>query len=400
MSRHASPIRLVLTALAVAAGCAAIAPAQTIDAERQRMAEAKAASAAATDRSAQLERQSRQERDEAARTRASEAAVAARIQAAEADIAAAQARVAIIERMRRAQRARLAARQGPIVRLVAALQMMARRPPAMAVVQPGSLTDMVHVRAMLATMLPVVATQTRALRAEIDAGKRLRASAGHALATLEQGQQRLVAERLALSRMEAAQRRRAIALSDDAAFESDRAIALGEKARDIGDLMDALGQQANRRAALITLPGPLPRPARPGAVATPGAADAPAAQALRAGYRMPVIGEVITGMGEISAAGVRARGLTIATRPDAQVIAPSEGRIAFAGPYRGFGRIAIIDHGGGLTTLITNMEQLSVKVGDTVDQGSPVGRAGRDRPTITVELRRDGQPVDITRLIG
>lgn len=394
------PSHLILAALAVAIGCATVAPAQSIDAERKRLANAKAASAAATERSARLERQSRRERDEAARTRADEAAVAARIQAAEADIAAAQARVAIVERLRRAQRARLAAKQGPIVRLVAALQMMARRPPAMAVVQPGSLTDMVHVRAMLATILPVIAKQTQGLRAEIDAGKRLQADAVNALATLEQGQQRLVAERLALARIEAAQRRRSIRLSDDAAFESERAIALGEKARDIGVLMDELGSQAKRREALMTLPGPLPRPSQPGKAAAPRAARTVARQASGTGYRLPVIGEIVTGMGEISAAGVRARGLTIATRPGAQVIAPRGGRIVFAGPYRGFERIAIIDHGGGLTTLITNLAGLSVKVGDIVDQGSPIGRAGPDRPTVTVELRRDGQPVDITRLIG
>ena len=93
------PSHLILAPLAVAIGCATIASAQSIDAERKRLAEAKAASAAATERSAKLERQSRQERDEAARTRANEAAVAARIQAAEADIAAAQARVAIVERL-------------------------------------------------------------------------------------------------------------------------------------------------------------------------------------------------------------------------------------------------------------------------------------------------------------
>jgi len=82
------------------------------------------------------------------------------------------------------------------------------------------------------------------------------------------------------------------------------------------------------------------------------------------------------------------------------VVAPTGGRVSFAGPYRGYGTIIIIDHGQGWTTLITNLAAVEVKVGDAVDQGSPVGKAGSERPTITVELRRQGQPVDITRLIG
>jgi len=98
---------------------------------------------------------------------------------------------------------------------------------------------------------------------------------------------------------------------------------------------------------------------------------------------------------------VRAKGLTLETRPGAQVVAPTRGRIAYAAEYRGFGKIVIIDHGQGWTSLITNLAALDVKVGDPVAQGSPLGRAdtGR-RPTVTVELRRNGRPVDITPLVS
>ena len=96
-----------------------------------------------------------------------EAAVAARIQASEADIAAAEARIAILERLQRAQEQRLAAHQQPIVKLIAALQTMARRPAAAALVQPGTVADLVHVRAVLSTMAPRVATATAGVRDEV-----------------------------------------------------------------------------------------------------------------------------------------------------------------------------------------------------------------------------------------
>src|SRR3546814_16004786 len=76
-----------------------------------------------------------------------------------------------------------------------------------------------------------------------------------------------------------------------------------------------------------------------------------------------VVGKVVTGLGELSESGVRARGLTILAQPLAQVVAPTRGRVAFAGEYRGYGRIVIIDHGNGWTTLLAHLDRLSVEVG-------------------------------------
>lgn len=276
---------------------------------------------------------------------------------------------------------------------------MSRRPPVLALVQPGSVSDMVHVRAQLAAILPVVRARTADVRADVARGKQLRRAADVALASLRTSQAALVRQRNQLAALAVERRTAANLLTGSAMAEQDRAIALGEEARDIVELISRIDDDASRRARLAALPGPVLRPPRPGeARALP--MEAAIAEAAQARYRLPVIGQIVTGLGEISETGVRARGLTIATQPAAQVVAPTGGRIAFAGPYRGFGNIVIIDHGRGWTTLLTSLAALDVKVGDTVDQGSPVGRAGQTRPTVTVELRRAGQPVDIARLIG
>ena len=335
---------------------------------------------------------------DAAAARKRSAAVAARIQSAEADIDAAETRIAIIERLRADQRARLASKQGPTIRLVAALQTLSRRPPMLALVQPGSISDIVHVRAVLSSILPIVESRTIELRADVARGKALRVAADNALVQLRRGQTALVAQRNQLAALSVERRLAADKLTGNAMAEQDRAIAMGEEARDIVDLMGRIDDNAERRAQLATLPGPVLRPGRPGeprALPT----DTRTAEAAQAPYRLPVVGQVITGLGEVSDTGVRARGLTIATRPFAQVVAPTGGRIAFAGSYRGFGNIVIIDHGRGWTTLITTLDALDAKVGDVVDQGSPIGRAGPTRPTVTIELRRSGQPVDIARLV-
>jgi len=375
----------------LAAGQLAAAQAPTIAEQRSRLQNANTESQAALARSRALEAAAAGERDQAAQARVREAAAGERIKAAEADIAAAVARIAIVDRQLAEQRTRVAERQGPILRLIAALQSMARRPPVLALVQPGSTADTVHVRAMLATAMPVVAARTAAVRAELERIRRLRADVRSAVAGLRDARIRIESERIAMVRLEGEHRARSQEYDRGALLESDRALALGERARDIVDQMQAVGQAVELEGDLAALPGPLPRGgAQP--AARPGARGAP--------YRLPVSGEVVTGMGELSATGVRARGITLACAQNAQALAPAGGRIVYAGPFRAYGAVVIIDHGQGWTSLVAGLGSVSVRVGDRVAQGRAIGRApGGDAPRITVELRRRGIPMDLAQLL-
>lgn len=384
------------TALPIAADGARPVRDASIVEQEQALAAARQTAAVAERRAARLEAQARAMAKAATRSQADQAAAAAAIQAEEARIGAAEAQVRLIDRLRSAQRARLAERQGPIIRLTAALQTMARRPTALALVQPGSVTDMIHVRALLGATLPVIRARTAGLRAEVARGDALRRRADQAVMDLRQEQRQLEIRRIALARLEADQRRRSQDYVDTAMIEQDRTIALGEKARDIAQLIADLGDQADIRARLAALPGPVLRPAVPGRMAAPPAAAADGAVGNGPPpYRLPVIGRVVAGLGEISDSGVRAKGITLQTARAAQVVSPADGRIAFAGPFRGYAAIVIIDHDNGWATLITGLRSLTVKPGEDVIQGSPVGLADGAAPRVTVELRHAGQPVDI-----
>ena len=384
-------------------GLATLAAAQPLPDEVAALARANSEAAAARERSALLERQADDATSAAARVRAQRAAIASRIVAAQADVAAAEVRIRLVAELRAGQRARLAEKQGPIVRLAAGLQTMARRPPALALVQRGSITDIVHVRAILAGQLPLIEARTAALRRDIGEGLRLQAQADRAAATLRAGQRDLAEQRLALARLEARHTARAQDYTDDAMREEDRATAFGEEARDIVERMGRNEEEAAIGRRLGTLPGPLPRPPIPGFSASPapgfsfGGLLAPAGPPR---YRLPVAGTLVTGLGEVSPAGVRAKGLTLAPPPGAAVVAPGRGRILFAGPFRNYGQIVIIDHGGGWTSLVTHLARIGVRAGDRVDIAGPIGRADMAKPAITVELRHGGQPVDIVPLIA
>ncbi len=367
--------------------------------QRKRLETARNQSREAARRSAQLEIAAARERDQATQARVQEAAVAARIQQAQADIAANQARIVIINRMLADQRARLAVQQGPVARLLAAVQGLARRPVLISVVRPGSVGDLVHVRAVLTSTMPVIRARTASIRADVDRTRQLQAGVTRATDALGESRARLEDQRLSLTRLEAEHRLRSRALGRDALVESDRAIALGERARDIVDQMGQQGDEASIRASLATLPGPLPRPPRPGQTAS--AVDLVSWPHDSPPYRLPVSGRLVTGFGELSDAGVRSRGLTIAPAANAVVIAPAGGRIAYAGVFRGYGNIVIIDHGGGWTSLVSGLAAVAIHVGETVAQGDMLGRAGSgDNLRVTVELRRRDRAVDMTPLLG
>ena len=397
MTSRAPPVSAVLAlALALATAGSAQAPVANDGRDtRAALAGALAQQRLAAARAGKLEVAAAQASAVADRTAQAAAALAARIQQAEAGVAAGEARIALLERDRTKLRDRLALRQAPLVRLTAALQLMSRRPLGLSVLRPGSLGDMVHLRAVLETMLPAVRRQTAGLRAEIVRARQLQTAVRGAQADLRGDQARLDERRRSLTAVETRQRLASRAARGTANREQDRAMALAEQARDLTSLVGTLEQAGTLRRQLAALPGPVLRPARPGAaqVAEIAASASPAAGL---DYILPLAGTIVTGFGEAaSGGGLRARGITIAARSGAQVVAPAAGRIAFAGRYKGYGRIAIIEHDGGWTTLVTDLAAIAPAVGDRVVQGAPLGVAGPGQPQVTIELRKDREPVDV-----
>ncbi|WP_335337805.1 MULTISPECIES: murein hydrolase activator EnvC family protein [Sphingomonas] len=383
---------VVAALLAVAGGVTA----QTNDtaevaSEQARLVAAKRDAAIAARRAAKLTAAATQERNAADKARREEQALAARVTAAEANLATASARVALVDRLLTDQRAKLGRAQAPVARLLAALESLARRPTIVAVAQPGSVDDLVHVRAVLGSALPVVRQRTEAVRIELAETHRLQFSATLAVKVLADSRARLENDRVALASLEARHRQRSQRLGRGALSESDRALALGERARDLVDGMAATTNAKATAASLIALAGPIPRPIALGT--TPPAPPSGV-------YRTPVAGKLVTGFDEVSDSGVRSRGLTFATAPRARVVAPAAGTVRYVRRFRGYGTIVIIDHADGWTSLITGLAAAISKPGDRIAMGAPLGTAPSEAPRITVELRRQGRPVDAASLMG
>lgn len=358
---------------------------------QQALGEARVQAAAARVRGDRLEAEAARVVEAADRTTQESAALAARIQQAEAEIAGHQAQIRLVAHQREALRIVLARKQRPLIELTAALQRLSRRPVVFALLRPGSVQDAMHLRAMLATLMPEVERRTASLRGELARFRLLEQQAQVAADRLRSSRTELAQRRVRLAGLETRQRLAARNASGIADRESENALALAEQARDLTGLVDELGKSATLRDSLAQLPGPVMRPPQPDAArpepAAPPTAPLPVIGLVR--YILPVDGRLVGGFGDRGS-----RGVAIAPRAGAQVVAPGGGRVVFAGPYRGYGQIVIIEHAGGWTSLVTGLFQLDTRVGEVLIAGAPLGQAGPGRPVLTLELRHNGAPVN------
>jgi septal ring factor EnvC (AmiA/AmiB activator) len=335
---------------------------------------------------ARLEAAARSAGSEAGRLRAEQAAAAQAIVAAEAELAAAEAEARALTAVLQRRAAELAERQRPAALLLAGLAQLGRRPPLLTLADGSSPREFVIARALLDSSLPVIRARTAALRGRLAEDRRLAAEAEALRARLAQGRDQLRARQVRFAQLEAQANARFARLGGDALEAGDVALARTAEAEQLADRAASARSSVRLAAELQRWPEAPRRPVAPDA--------RPPAPPLR--WQLPVAGPVRTGLLEISPAGVRSRGLTFANPRGVPVLAPADGRVAFAGPFRRHDGIVIIDHGRGWMTLLTEVRTALV-VGARVKRGDPLGRA---LGPVTAELTRDGQPQPAALIAG
>lgn len=318
---------------------------------------------------------------------AQRAALSAEMEAASARISAARSRMAIITAEQRKQAALLGKANRPLLNLNALLQKLTRQPPALMLVQSRDRRDYIHLRATMSAIAPVIERRTAGLRQQIALQRELRSQEAVAIKSLREAREALSERRAVLAELEHDNRGQAQTLSAEAAIEYELAIGQGERARDLVEQMDATRESDQNAAELAIYDGPRPREG----------ASLPLSDGKA--YILPAKGRLLSGFGELNPTGYRERGLRLAVAPSAPLVAPAGGTVTFAGQYRSFGNIVIIDHGGGWSTLVTNLAELGTQKGAKIAQGAPIGRAGAEDSEIMVELRRKGRTFDIAALL-
>jgi septal ring factor EnvC (AmiA/AmiB activator) len=333
-----------------------------------------------------LERAAASAQTEAARLHAQQAAAAQAIDAAEARISAASARLQLASAYVAAHRRQLATEQLPVSSLLAGLATMARRPPLLVLADQGGTDELVKVRLLLDSTVPVIRNRTSRLSAELLQGQRLEQLAFAARTELARSRDNLTVRRQNYAALEQKAVQEALASEGQALTTGDVALAAGE------NLERLRGEQSNGqsiRGVAARLASEEPPPSSPF-----GAEGEPSRPPFA--YQLPAAVQVTEGLASVNASGVRSRGLTLSTPRGTAVTAPADGVVRFAGPFRDYDGVLIIDHGGGWLSLIVNTAS-ELRAGDRVRLGDPVGRA---LGPLQVELSRNGRRISPAIIAG
>ena len=351
-----------------------------------RLRRAEAEQAAAEKQAARLYEMASKARSDADRLHAEQAAAAQAIEAAEARISAANARLQLASAYIAAHQQRLAAEQQPASSLLAGLATMARRPPLLVLADRGGTEELVKVKLLLDATLPVIRNRTSRLSAELAQGQRIRQAALDARAELAKSRDNLAVRRQRFAQLEEKSLQQALASGGEALGAGDIAMAAGENVENLR-AQQASGQSIRRVADQLALEDPTPSsPFRPeGGV--PG---------LPFAYQLPTAAPVTEGLASVNVSGVRSRGLTLGTARGAAVTAPADGVVKFVGPFHDYDGVIIVDHGGGWLSLIVNVGS-TLKVGDRIRRGDPIGRA---LGPLQVELSQNGRRISPAIIAG
>ena len=298
-----------------------------------------------------------------------------------------------------AKLARLAARRGQLAGILVALQRVARYPPEALMVQPMSPADTVRSAILLRAVVPEIESRARRLRDDLES------LAGGGTGRPDKTTQRATST----GGRESAHRRLAVRLGRKRAL---RRRALAERRAGARRLECLAGEAATLRELLNRLNKPrrtAPRPKRPRAerravpetgktvAGLPAGLTGAPISGQRGKLPPPAVGRIVGRYGQTTRTGLTKKGLSLQTAPGAQVVAPYEGRVVYAGKFRGYGELLIIEHGEGYHSLLSGLARIDSMMGQWVVAGEPVGVMGRPdnaKPVLYVELRRNGQPIN------
>ncbi|WP_084327139.1 murein hydrolase activator EnvC family protein [Salinarimonas rosea] len=340
----------------------------------------------------------------------------ARIRGLEGRAGELEERLSVLLGSEAAIRRSLESRRDVVVEVLAALQRMGRRPPPAVLVRPEDILAAVRTSMLLGSVVPELRAETEALAADLAELVRLREAIATDRATLAAELEALAAERTRLTALVEARQARLAAARENAAAERARTAGLAERAATLEDLIAGMEREiaAARDAAAAARAAGEARVARTRARFEEAAFRDPArlAPALpfdeaRGLLPRPVAGDTLRAFGAPDGYGGRTRGISLSTRPGEIVTAPADGWVAFAGPFRSFERLLIINAGEGYYLLLAGMETITVEVGQFVLAGEPIGTMGATAalspaagalettdPVLYVEFKKDGGSID------
>jgi len=298
----------------------------------------------------------------------------------------------------------LAAKEDVLSELLAGLQRMERNPPPALVVEPGDILAALRGAMLLGTVVPELKQEAMALAEQLERLRAVRTATEVERKGIRENIARLTAAQAELIELQARKSALMAAAGQQLTAEKARAERLAAKAKTLQQLAEALVAERERQKQ-----------------------DAEAAEKKRlqeaslmkprtpfgdnrGRLDYPSQGQIVRKYGVDDGFGGKTKGMFIATRAGAQVVAPADAHVEFAGPFRSYGELLILDAGDGYHLLLAGLGQISIGTGEFVRAGEPVGvmgakaapgtlmgdRVQEDRPVLYIEFRKGGETVDST----
>ncbi len=332
---------------------------------------------------------------------------AASLRDLEAEVTATQARLRPLDEKEAAIRKSLESRRAVIAEVLAALQRVGHHQPPALIARPEDALKAVRTAMLLGAVLPEMQGRVKALVHDLEALASVRKKIAAEQHRLQGEVASLDKERTRLSALVAERQKQQAEREGALQAERAKARALAEKAGNLQDLISKLEQDLGIAEKSARESPPATTGAALAALHDPGRmAPAVSFASLHGKIPIPVNGIRIKGYGQPDGVGGSEKGVSIATRADAQVTAPADGWVVYAGPFRSYGQLLILNAGGGYHILLAGMARISVDLGQFVLAGEPVGvmgngshvaailAAGSSQPVLYVEFRKNGSPVD------
>lgn len=282
-----------------------------------------------------------------------------------------------------------------LVRLITGMQIQALRPPELAVMRADWPLSLARGRMIMGYSLPVIRDTNRQVRSDLSELTRLRSSLQEQIAQIKTTRTQLSEQSAQMDKLLQQKSLLQAQYRVSQAQSQERIKTLGSQARDLKDLLDRLAAEKKSRQAQNAMRHLQEN--RPD-FRNPFSQDDTDASGVfvRAKGRLPypVRGSIVQSFGTETPAGAHTKGIIIHGRSLARVIAPFDGTVLFAGPFKNYGELVIMDHGDNYLTLLAGMGTLDTSVGQEVLAGEPIGQMGQNKSDLYMEIRANGQPVD------
>jgi murein hydrolase activator len=339
---------------------------------------------------------------------------AERVRAIEAAIIQANERIQPLDNREQTIRKSLEDRRGVIGEVLAALQRIGRRPPPVILGRPEDALESLRTAIMLGSVLPGMRQQTESLSADLSELARVRKDIADERERLERDLKMIADEGLRLTMLTEQRQKQLQDVEKSLTAEHQRATQIGRDADNLKDLIGGLERNLDGTIRATRVAARANDEKKALDIRTDAAAVkdlgrlAPAIAFASAKKRLPlpVNGVKIREFGASDGLGGAEKGMSIATRNASTVTAPCDGWVVYAGPFRNYGQLLILNAGDGYHVLLAGMDHISVDLGQFVVTGEPVAvmgsraqaaatvTAGSGQPVLYVEFRKDGTPVD------